>query len=177
MGKRTILIGALALLCACNPDTVVHKVGWFSTMRHQRNIKPYARPIAPVEGTVPVAGGEPPLTRASADLLANPRTRTAESLNRGQWVYETYCQVCHGQSGRGDGPVALAGGGPLPGVSNLVDPARPRMTDGMIYGMIVDAQRMGRGLMPRYGDKIHGNDRWDVVNYVRSMQLNARGAR
>jgi mono/diheme cytochrome c family protein len=31
--------------------------------------------------------------------------------------------------------------------------------------------------MPRYGDKIHGNDRWDVVNYVRSLQLNARGSR
>ena len=27
---------------------------------------------------------------------------------------------------------------------------------------------------PRYGDKIHGNDRWDLVNYVRSLQLNAR---
>ena len=69
MGKRTILIGALALLCACNPDTVVHKVGWFSTMRHQRNIKPYARPIAPVDGTVPVAGGEPPLTRTAMNLF------------------------------------------------------------------------------------------------------------
>jgi mono/diheme cytochrome c family protein len=48
------------------------------------------------------------------------------------------------------------------------------MTDGAIYGMIVEAQRMGRGLMPRYGDKIHGSDRWDLVNYVRSLQLNAR---
>jgi hypothetical protein len=30
---------------------------------------------------------------------------------------------------------------------------------------------MGRGLMPRYGDRIHGTDRWDVVNYVRSLQV------
>jgi mono/diheme cytochrome c family protein len=50
------------------------------------------------------------------------------------------------------------------------------MTDGAIYGMVVEAVRMGRGSMPRYGDKIHGNDRWDVVNYVRSLQLNARGS-
>jgi hypothetical protein len=28
--------------------------------------------------------------------------------------------------------------------------------------------------MPVYGDKIHGNDRWDVVNYVRSLQELAR---
>ncbi|MGH7521779.1 MAG: c-type cytochrome [Gemmatimonadales bacterium] len=175
MARRALLFAALALLCACNPDTVVHKVGWFSTMRHQRSIKPYARPIPPVAGTVPVENAELPITRENADRLTNPRTRTAESLNRGQWVYQTYCEVCHGDRGRGDGPVSLAGGGPFPGVISLVDPARPRMTDGAIYGMIVEAQRMGRGLMPRYGDKIHGNDRWDLVNYVRSLQVLSRG--
>ena len=174
MGRRAALIASLLLVAACNPDTVVHKVGWFATMRHQRNIKPYARPIAPVVGTVPVGNTELPVTRETADHIANPRTRTAESLNRGQWVFQTYCQVCHGERGRGDGPVSLAGGGPFPGVSSLVDPTRPHMSDGAIYGMIVDAQRMGRGLMPRYGDKIHGTDRWDVVNYVRSLQVLAR---
>ena len=177
MAKHAWLVGALALLVACNPDDVVHKVGWFSTMRHQRNIKPYARPIPPVPGTVPVTAIELPVTRENADRLSNPRTRTAESLNRGKWVYGTYCQVCHGERGHGDGPVAIAGGGPFPGVPSLVDPARPRMSDGALYGLIVEAQRMGRGLMPRYGDKIHGNDRWDVVNYVRSLQVLERGNR
>jgi hypothetical protein len=33
---------------------------------------------------------------------------------------------------------------------------------------------MGRGLMPIYGDKVHGNDRWDLVNYVRSLQIEAK---
>jgi len=179
VGRVRAAVAALAAIAAlsCDPDTVVHKVGWFATMRHQRNIKPYARPIPPVEGAVPIAGAELPLTREIADRLANPRTRTAESLNRGQWVFQTYCQVCHGERGEGNGPVSLAGGGPFPGVPSLVDPTRPKMTDGAIYGMIVEAQRMGRGLMPRYGDKIHGNDRWDLVNYVRNLQLNARGSR
>ena len=175
MGKRALLVGALVLLSACDPDTVVHKVGWFATMRHQRNIKPYARPIPPVAGAVPTAGGELPVTRETADHLVNPRTRTAESLNRGQAVYQTFCLVCHGERGQGNGPVSMAGGGPFPGVPSLVDPARPHMSDGAIYGMIVEAARMGRGNMPRYGDKIHGTDRWDVVNYVRSLQLLARG--
>lgn len=170
-----VACAAVAVL-ACNPDTVVHKVGWFATMRHQRSIKPYARPIPPVDGTVPVGGVEMPLTRETADRLTNPRTRTAESLNRGKVVFQTYCLVCHGERGEGNGPVSVTGGGPFPGVPSLVDPTRPKMTDGAIYGMIVEAQRMGRGLMPRYGDKIRGTDRWDVVNYVRSLQLNARSA-
>lgn len=179
MANARAALAALAALAtlSCNPDTVVHHVGWFSTMRHQRSIKPYARPIPPVAGTVPVANAELPVTRESADRLSNPRTRTAESLNRGEWVYQTYCLVCHGERGRGDGPISIAAGGPFPGIPSLVDPARPRMSDGAIYGLIVDAQRMGRGLMPRYGDKIHGNDRWDVVNYVRNLQVLERGNR
>ena len=40
--------------------------------------------------------------------------------------------------------------------------------------MIVNAQAMGRGLMPRYGDKIRGTDQWDLVNYVRTLQGLAR---
>src|SRR5439155_494246 len=126
-------IASIAAL-AFNPDDIVHKVGLISTMRHQRNIKPYARPIPPVAGAVPVSGAELPLTRETADRLTNPRTRTAESLNRGQWVFQTYCLVCHGERGDGNGPVSLAGGGPFPGVPSLVDPTRPKMTDGMIYG-------------------------------------------
>ena len=35
---------------------------------------------------------------------------------------------------------------------------------------------MGRGLMPVYGDKVRGNDRWDVVNYVRTLQAQARSS-
>jgi mono/diheme cytochrome c family protein len=162
-------------LVACNPDDVVHQIGWFSTMRHQRGYKPYARPIAPVDGTVPVTGWEPPIDIKATPKLVNPRSKTAESINRGRFVYETYCLVCHGAAGRGDGPVSVAGGGLFPNVRPLIGPGADKLTDGYIYGAIVNATAMGRGLMPRYGDKIKGNDRWDVVNYVRTLQLQARG--
>ena len=178
MAKRALLAALFVLVASCNPDDVVHKVGWFATMRHQRSIKPYAMPRNPVPGTVPVTGVEPDsLAPAVADKLANPRTRTSESLNRGQWVYETYCLVCHGPSGHGDGPISSASGGPFVGVRSLVTDSMARRSDGYIYGVLVNAQGMGRGLMPIYGDKVHGTDRWDLVNYVRSLQLEARGGR
>ena len=173
MAKRMLVVAAL-VLCACNPDTVVHKVGWFATMRHQRNIKPYARPIPPVAGTVPVTGAEPPVDVKTADRLVNARTRTSESLNRGQFLYQTYCQVCHGEGGKGDGPISALSGGPFPAVRNLTDAVARQRSDGYLYGVIVNAQAMGRGLMPHYGDKVRGPDRWDVVNYVRSLQQQAR---
>ena len=173
---RSLLLCGLGVLAlaACNPDDVVHKVRWFSTMRHQRSVKPYARPMAPVDGTVPVTGAEPPVDLKTADRLVSARTRTSESLNRGQFVYQTYCQVCHGVAGKGDGPISALAGGPFFGVRNLTDDAARKRTDGYIYAVIVNAQAMGRGLMPHYGDKVRGSDRWDVVNYVRALQQQAR---
>lgn len=180
MPKRLWLAGALALCASCNPDTVVHQVGWFATMRHQRNIKPYAMPLNPVPGTVPITGGEPDsLPVALAEKLVNPRTRTSESLNRGQAVYRIYCEVCHGVTGRGDGPISATNGqtppGPFVGIRSLVDDIATRRSDGYLYGMVINGPALGRGLMPKYWDRVRGTDRWDVVNYVRALQQQARG--
>src|SRR5260370_30903007 len=78
------------------------------------------RPIAPVPGTVPVTGAEPALNLQMADRLTNARTRTSESINRGRFLYETYCAVCHGRGGRVDGPISSAAGGPFFCVRSLV---------------------------------------------------------
>ena len=175
MRKPAVAALALVVLAACDPDNVVHHVGWFATMRHQRSIRPYTMPRPTVPGTVPVNGSEiDSVGPVAAEKLTNPRTRTSESLNRGKWVYETYCLVCHGPGGRGDGPISSITGGPFVGVRSLVTDTMSRRSDGYIYGVLVHAPSMGRGLMPIYGDKVHGADRWDVVNYVRSLQLEAR---
>ncbi len=173
----TVALLALAVT-GCDPDRGVHHVGWFATMRTPRSVRPYTMPLMPPPGAVPVTGADlDSLSQTQAERLANPRTRTAESLNRGQWVYETYCLVCHGAAGRGDGPISATNGrmppGPYPGVSSLVAPPAVGRSDGYIYGVVTYAIAMGRGLMPRYGDKIRGTDRWDVVNYVRHLQAQA----
>jgi mono/diheme cytochrome c family protein len=126
---------------------------------------------------VPVTGAEPLMSLQTADRLANPRTRTSESINRGRFLYETYCLVCHGQTGRGDGPISSAAGGPFFGVRSLVSDTIARRTDGYLYAVIVSGPVMGRGLMPIYGDKVRGTDRWDLVNYLRTLQAGAQSSR
>jgi mono/diheme cytochrome c family protein len=172
--RAAFATAAILATLACNPDDVVHRIGWFATMRHQPSIKPYARPIPPVPGTVPVTGAEATMSLQMADRLVNPRTRTSESINHGKFLYETYCLVCHGLAGHGDGPISSAAGGPFFGVRSLVNDTIARRSDGYIYGVIVSGQVMGRGLMPVYGDKVHGTDRWDLVNYVRTLQADAK---
>jgi mono/diheme cytochrome c family protein len=39
-------------------------------------------------------------------------------------------------------------------------------SDGYLYSII----RYGRGVMPRYADRVRGQTRWEVVNYVRQLQ-------
>lgn len=179
--RRLLALGAACLaVVACDPDVGVRHIGWFSTMRTARSVRPYTMPLMPAPGAVPVTGSEPDsLAAPEAERLVNPRTRTAESLNRGQWVYETYCLVCHGTEGLGDGPVSATNGrippGPFPGVASLVSEAARARSDGYLYGIVTYSIAMGRGLMPRYGDKVRGTDRWDVVNYVRHLQAQAAG--
>lgn len=180
MRKLALIAAAGLALTACDPDRGVRLVGWFATMRTPRSVRPYTMPLMPAPGSVPITGSDPDsLTVADAERLVNPRTRTAESLNRGQWVYQTYCLVCHGPAGRGDGPLSAANGrtppGPFPGIASYLTPQAMGRSDGYIYGVVTYAQAMGRGLMPRYGDKVRGTDRWDVINYVRYLQAQGSG--
>ena len=105
--------------------------------------------------------------RAFAAAHANPAPADSASLARGQAMYERYCLVCHGPEGMGrqTGPVTATGAYPAiaPPVSqgNAVS-----LPDGYIYGIT----RVGRGLMPPYGDRVSHMDRWHIVNYVRSLQ-------
>ena len=171
-----VLVSILAVSCTKDqwqrfpsPDDAVAKVGWFSTMHRSISIQPYALPPrAPVAGTVPITGADPELhVDRTEDLpalnrLKNPAARTSESINRGQQLFAIYCYPCHGTTGKGDGPVAEKFMTP-PDLT--ADQAR-KYSDGYLFAMV----RYGRGLMPPYGDKVRGIDRWHLVNYLRLLQ-------
>lgn len=161
--RAGVLALALAAMGCSTLDKAVGKVPWFTTMRDQPAIRPFELPRVPPAGSVPVTGREDSLD-ILLDLtnVVNPVAPTAASLARGKLVYEQYCIVCHGPAGHSDGTV-VPKFVPPPDIAQ--DPTK-RRSDGYLYAMI----RQGRGIMPRYGDKIRGADRWDVVNYVRVLQ-------
>ena len=177
MGKaRWLPPLALLTLSACTIDDLIHRVGWFSNMRRQRVVRPYAHPIPPPEGAVPIGGTSLPVTMDNANALTNPRPRTSESIVRGEMLYYVYCQVCHGEAADGGGPLSMTKGGPFPAIPPLTGELPRSRTDGYIYGVIVNAEAMGRGLMPPYGGLVRGTDRWDLVNYLRTIQARAGAA-
>lgn len=126
--------------------------------------------MSPPEGTLPYGtlpytfGASKEETLRAGIELVNPVAKDEDALKRGQWVFETYCQVCHGARGEGDGPVI--GAGRFPNPANLLADHTRNLTDGAIYNILT----RGQGLMPTYALQVAPLDRWRVIHYVRQMQ-------
>jgi mono/diheme cytochrome c family protein len=163
---------------APGPDDAVALVPWFANMSSDISVKPYhAAPRNPVAGTVPIDGIDPILSLMDllptpANLTAlgqrfpNPIPSTAASIERGQDRYNIYCTPCHGDGGAGDGPISEL----VPIFPSLVAERPVSYPDGYLYAILLK----GRGIMPEYGSKIHGDDRWHIVNYLRVLQGTAQ---
>ena len=145
---------------------------WFPQMKWQISVDPFEdvdfdgqhQGFSPPEGAVPITG--PPASAVSDfETLQNPYPSDLRSLENGRLQYQTYCAVCHGETGLANGPVAKVFQGVLP----LVGIARVR-SDGHLFETIVK----GRRRMPAYA-RIPEDDRWDLINYVR--YLDERGGR
>jgi len=153
---------------------------WFPQMKWQKAVQAFeevtyadqGQGFTPPEGTVPIDGGEAPVSNiidAASDVLVNPHPASFKSIENGRVQFERFCAACHGLGGLGDGSVSVTGeiSGPLAGVLALAGPtsiARIR-SDGHIYTTI----RYGRRRMPSY-NRIQSDDRWDIVNYPRYLE-------
>ena len=171
MRRHALRLAAAALLLgglgAC--DDQVKYVPWFETMYRTPSVKTYeVEGRLPPEGAVAL-GAERHTELAASDSLVNPLAGQMGDavVDRGRALYQSYCVVCHGEGGAGDG--AAVGENRLPPIStlNLLSEQAQNYTDGYIYGMIAN----GRGLMPDYR-RIPDDERWHIVNYVRELQGN-----
>jgi mono/diheme cytochrome c family protein len=114
--------------------------------------------LAPPEGAVPIQGE----AIIPDEIPINPIPADEVSLQRGEILFNNQCAVCHGETGMGDGP--LAGYFPRP-PANL---AGERATTELDAGVFL-AITQGFGLMPSLGENLTVRERWDVVNYVRTL--------
>ena len=92
----------------------------------------------------------------------NPVSLSESSLAAGQKIYVKRCVACHGKTGNGDGPDA-ADLGIHP--AKLSDPLIREETDGELFWKIT----VGKKPMPNYGSRLSPTDRWNVINYLRSL--------
>ncbi len=101
--------------------------------------------------------------------LANPIPATQTSIERGRDLYLPNCGDCHGAEGRGDGHQAMMHD---PRPSNLHDAHVQENTDGALFYIISNGVR-GTAMAPFRG--LSEADRWNLVNYMRTFEVEEGG--
>ena len=98
---------------------------------------------------------------ARASAKKSPVAADAASIGRGKAIYTAECASCHGNSGKGDGPSAKdleVSPGDMTKLGSH--------SDGALYWKITE----GKKPMPSFAKKLTEPQRWDVVNYLRTLK-------
>ena len=96
---------------------------------------------------------------------ANPIPPNSESVAAGQAVFTVHCVPCHGETGKGDGPLGVVLN---PRPADLSQHAIPGVhTDAQLYEWITDG--FPGSAMPAWKSRLSDTDRWNLVNFIRTL--------
>ncbi len=155
-----LVVGAFGGVLGLN---VVH--WWQNDMFRTQRLMPGEKVYSMPKGSLPRNGGEvyySPAEREAAGARRNPVLATADSINRGAALFAIYCTPCHGASGKGEGLVATK----FVPAADLTNPELHRVrTDGYWQSYL----SVGGAVMPAYGEALSPTERWDVVNFLRTL--------
>lgn len=157
------------MLFACTSSSTKEKppFEYMPNMVDTASVKAQEKPMrVPPEGTLPQNFEPYPYSKDQGDeagiALQNPLRRTKENFVRGEKVYGTYCIVCHGPKGLGDGTIVPK----FPRPPSLVSEKVRNWSDGRVFHVVTK----GQNLMPSYATQIKVEDRWAAILYLRALQ-------
>jgi len=161
-----VLLAVLAL-AGCRQD--MHDQPRFKPLQQSDFFTDMRSSRTPVDGTV--ARGDlredtyfytGKIGTSPGDYLPFPVTQ--EVLARGQERFNIYCAPCHSRLGDGNGMIVQRGLRHPPSYTT----ERLRKAP---LGYFFDVITNGFGAMPDYSAQIPPRDRWNIVAYVRALQL------
>lgn len=150
---RSLLVLAL-LAAACGND-------WRTDLWYQQGRASRDTPLPEPEGAVPLHPKPHYDEREDANDLRGPPSSEA-SVRRGRLLFQERCIACHGREGHGGGPVSKK----FPPAPDLAYQTVRARSDGFIYATVL----LGGRAMPRLGEGLDDQDRWDLVHFVRWIQ-------
>ena len=140
----------------------VIKIDWPSFMEIQPSFKPMEHPLSPPERSIPVEGA---VFIPGMGAPENPTTSNDASITRGAELFDINCQICHGATGEGNGSVAafLIKYKPADLTSEIVQ----SKSDSSFFETISNGLD---GKMPALNENLTVSERWDVVNFLRTLK-------
>ncbi|HKH99285.1 MAG TPA: cytochrome c [Candidatus Sulfotelmatobacter sp.] len=162
------LLMTVALGAACRIDMHVqprqNPLSHSDFFPDQRSARP------PVEGTVARGQLQEDSYFYTGKIGSNPGDVmpfpvTKEVLERGRERFNIFCAPCHSRLGDGNGFVPSRGFARKPPSYHIA-----RLQKAPV-GYFFDVITNGFGIMPDYASQIPPRDRWNIVAYVRALQL------
>ena len=138
------------------------KIDWPSFMEIQPSFRQMEDPLPVPARSIPIDG---PIVIPGMGAPQNPTVADDASIARGKELYTINCLQCHGATGEGNGPIAAFLINFKP--ANLTSPVVQSKSDGSIFLTISNGLE---GRMPPLNENLLVSERWDVVNYVRTLK-------
>jgi len=102
----------------------------------------------------------------------SPTGFSAAAIARGAALFPLHCAACHGEEGRGDGPLAARLSIPP---ADLTAPHLWDHAEGELYWWIARGMRdpVGGPAMPGFGSVLAEDDIWALIDFVRAQNVGA----
>lgn len=156
-----LLLVAAAILGLVSLFTFdIIKIDWISFMEIQSSYLPMEHPLPvavdsiPIEGAVYTVGMGVPINPVSADDV---------SIHRGAELFKINCVQCHGEKGKGNGVIGTFF---KYKPANLTSYDVQKISDGAIFFIISNGVA---GRMPPLNENLYVRERWDLVNFIRTL--------
>lgn len=160
VGVFAVVSVLVAILLMFTFDVI--KIDWPSFMEIQPSYRPMEDPLPIPERSIPVEGAA---FIPNMGAPENPSIVDEASLTRGAELYALHCQMCHGVTGEANGPISpFLANRPANFTSDVVQ----SKSDGSFFLSISNGVD---GRMPALNENLTVSERWDVVNFLRTLKL------
>lgn len=151
------VIAGIVLLFAYD----ILKLDFIGFMEIQPSFNPMEDPLPIPAQSIPIEG---PAYIAGLGAPDNPIEADEVSIERGKLLYAVNCAQCHGADGSGNGPIAPFLTEKKP--ANLQSDATQAKSDGTLFLTVTNGVPQA---MPSLNENLTVRERWDVVNYLRTL--------